>query len=104
MCKLVSLLLLFFFSFTTWANVQISKSDSSKNEYLVGITTKMSFTKKDLNKIWKEAHIPKFVMPIKFGFDVVDIPTEQNGTMARQLSLQDWFLFRKSTANLYLLN
>lgn len=73
MYKLIALFFLFTFTLKSWANIQINKSDSSTNEYLVGITTKKSFTKKDLNKIWKEAHIPKFVMPIKFGFVVVDI-------------------------------
>lgn len=73
MYKLVSLLLFFSCSLLSAANCLNKQADSISNEYLAGITTQKSFSKKELNKIWKEAQIPKFVMPIKFGFDVVDI-------------------------------
>jgi hypothetical protein len=73
MCKLTLVSLLLILSFFGRAFYQTNDIDSSGNSYLVSITAKKSFTKKELSKIWKQGSIPKMIMPIKFGFEVFDI-------------------------------
>lgn len=73
MYKLATLSFLLMLSFFSKANLHKHEADSSGNSYLVSITAKKSFSKKELRKIWKEASIPKMIMPIKFGFEVFDI-------------------------------
>ena len=73
MFRLAVLSFLLMLSFFCKANFQSQEADSSGNSYLVNITAKKSFTKKELSKVWKEGSIPKMIMPIKFGFEVFDI-------------------------------
>ena len=73
MYKLATFLFLLTLSLYSRANFQTKDADSSANSYLISITAKKSFTKKELSKIWKEASIPKIIIPIKFGFEVFDI-------------------------------
>jgi hypothetical protein len=73
MCKLALISVLLMLSFFSKANYKLQSADSSINSYLISITAKKSFTKKELSKVWKEGSIPKMIMPIKFGFEVFDI-------------------------------
>jgi len=73
MCKLAAISVLLLVSFFSKANSKLQSADSSANNYLISITAKKSFTKKELSKIWKAGSIPKMIMPIKYGFEVFDI-------------------------------
>jgi hypothetical protein len=73
MYRLATISVLVILSFFSKANSKLQSADSIGNSYLVSITAKKSFTKKELSKVWKEGGIPKMIMPIKFGFEVFDI-------------------------------
>lgn len=73
MSKLTLFLFLLTVAFFSKANYKLRTVDSIGNSYLVSITAMKSFSKKEINKIWKKGSIPKLIMPIKYEFDVFDI-------------------------------